>query len=361
MQQIDLSLNRPNLNYQILIGSGLLAQPISVLEQQSFSKIAIISNELVANHYHAKLQETLTNYHGIKPDLFFIGDGESYKSQATFEQALDFLIDKEFKRNDNLVALGGGVVGDLTGFTAACYQRGINFIQIPTSLLAMVDSSVGGKTAINHAKGKNLIGAFHQPLSVIIDTDCLQTLDKRQFNAGMAEVIKIAALRDLSFFEWLEVNKELISKLSSTEIEQMIYRSCVLKSEVVAEDEQEQGVRALLNFGHTFGHAIENLAGYGTVLHGEAVAIGMILASKLSAQEYGFDSSLVARLESLLEFFELPTKLPNGIKAESMVHAMQLDKKNRNAQIRLILPIKIGQAQIKDYSTETIQHFLQSV
>lgn len=335
-----------------------MTQAISILDVLNISKIAIISNKLVAKHYLAPLKESIKKHKNVVIEEILIGDGESYKSQESFSYVLDCLIEKQFQRNDLIIALGGGVVGDLAGFSAACYQRGIGFIQIPTSLLAMVDSSVGGKTAINHAKGKNLIGAFHQPLQVRIDTECLHTLEARQFNAGMAEVIKIAAIKERGFFEWLMQNKVAIAKLDSAVVEEMIYRSCLLKAQIVEEDELEQRVRALLNFGHTFGHAIENLAGYDKILHGEAVAIGMVLAAKFSQQYYNLNNGYLKQLLELLEYFKLPVNLPKGISAKQMIDAMLLDKKNRNNQIRLILPMAMGQAEIKEHSPEQLANFL---
>ncbi len=360
MKQIDLSLSRKNSKYSILIGKGLLDQPISILNNLQVSQVAIITNELVAHHYLESLILNLKKSdRTIGIVTILIGDGESYKSQASFNHVMDKLIEKQFKRNDLIIALGGGVIGDLTGFSAACYQRGIDFIQIPTTLLAMVDSSVGGKTAINHPKGKNLIGSFHQPLEVRIDTDCLTSLASREFHAGMAEVIKVAAIQDKQFFQWIECNRKSIIELDDDTLQEMIYSSCQLKSNIVAEDEREQGVRAILNFGHTFGHAIETIKNYNNILHGEAVAIGMVLAAKFSQQYHGLNVEFVTRLESIIRYFKLPTLLPKNISSKQMIGAMALDKKNHNSKLRLILPLKLGQAAIIEHTQEEVESFLR--
>ncbi len=360
MKQIKLSLERKNSNYDICIGSGLIpSHSFSFLESFTGSQIAVISNHEISKLYYEKFKLAIQK---IKPhieiQLVSLVAGESTKSIDSFSEILDTLVRSRFKRNDLLIALGGGVVGDLTGFTAACYQRGIDFVQVPTTLLAMVDSSVGGKTAINHSKGKNLIGAFHQPAEVIIDTDCLKSLPDSEFSAGMAEVIKIAAIYDESFFEWLELNYSKILSKDASALEYMIFKSCSLKAKVVEQDELEQGIRAILNFGHTFGHAIENLSGYGKVLHGEAVAIGMVLAAGFSNNEAKLDANISSRLVKLLKRFHLPTELPANLDQEQIVDAMLLDKKNKEKGIRLILIEKLGSAIIKEFSKKSISTYL---
>ncbi|WP_154246339.1 3-dehydroquinate synthase [Kangiella sp. HZ709] len=360
MKQIKLSLERKKSNYDICIGSGLIqSHSFSFLESFTGSQIAVISNHEISKLYYEKVKLAIEK---IKPcievQLISLTAGESTKSIDTFSEILDTLVRNKFKRNDLLLALGGGVVGDLTGFTAACYQRGVDFVQVPTTLLAMVDSSVGGKTAINHSKGKNLIGAFHQPAEVIIDTDCLKSLPDSEFSAGMAEVIKIAAIYDESFFEWLELNYRKICNKDASSLEYMIFRSCSLKAKVVEKDELEQGIRAILNFGHTFGHAIENLSGYGEVLHGEAVAVGMVLAAGFSNSEAKLEPSISSRLVKLLKHFNLPTKLPANLNQEQILDAMLLDKKNKDKGIRLVLIEKLGTAIIKEFSKNAIRDYL---
>lgn len=361
MKQIELSLNREQFHYQILIGVGAISAPFTIFQKRSIDKIAVVSNLQISSLYFQTVKDTILASHPkCQVELILIEDGESSKSLENFSEIIDVLIEKQFKRTDMLFALGGGVIGDLTGFSAACYQRGIDFIQIPTSLLAMVDSSVGGKTAINHKNGKNLVGAFHQPLEVRIDTDCLNTLDSRQFNAGMAEIIKIAAIKDAHFFQWLEENTHNIRVLERKSIEQMIYKSCQLKAEIVELDEEEKGQRALLNFGHTFGHALETLSGYNSILHGEAVSIGMVLAAQF-AQTLGLlDSMVVTRLINLLQTFELPTTLPKGIEASTMIDSMKLDKKNKSGQLRLILISSLGEAFIKEFEPRALELFLSN-
>ncbi len=360
MQTIDLSLNRKPTSYHILIGDGTLTQPINVLSNKPYQHIAIISNEMVSSLYRTKVLKSLLSS-GYKGEVstILIGDGESYKSFESFTTIMDELINKKFRRSDLIIALGGGVVGDISGFSAACYQRGMDFIQIPTSLLAMVDSSVGGKTAINHPQGKNMVGAFHQPVQVRIDTDCLKTLASNQFNAGIAEIIKIAAIYDSELFDWLELNLESIKALEPKTLEEMIYQSCKLKALVVEQDELESGIRAVLNFGHTFGHAIESLLGYGKILHGEAVAIGMVLAAKLSEEKGLLETTITSRLSSLLQTFELPITLPKGLSARDIVEYMSIDKKNINENIRLILLKELGKASVQEVEADELINFLK--
>ena len=251
-------------------------------------------------------------------------------------------------RDSTLIALGGGVVGDITGFAAACYQRGINFIQIPTTLLAQVDSSVGGKTAVNHPLGKNMIGAFYQPKAVLIDIDTLSTLPQREFNAGMAEVIKYGILGDADFFNWLESNITLIKSADSKVLAQMVELCCACKADIVAADEKEGGIRALLNLGHTFGHAIEADQGYGKWLHGEAVATGMVLAAKLAVAMNLLEVSDLRRIELLISAFDLPLNAPDNMKYDEFICHMRRDKKNLAGKLRFIVPTAIGQSEIRD-------------
>ncbi len=274
-----------------------------------------------------------------------LADGESFKTLATMQTILDKLVTSGANRDTTVIALGGGVVGDIAGFAAACYMRGVAFIQVPTTLLAQVDSSVGGKTGVNHEKGKNLIGAFHQPRVVLIDTDTLNTLPAREFRAGLAEVIKYGAICDPAFFAWLESNMIALLEKDPEVLAHAIQRSCELKAEVVAEDEREAGRRAILNFGHTFGHAIERCLGYGEWLHGEAVAAGMIMAAQLS----GIAAADLSRLKELIAAAGLPTEAP-AIAGERWLEAMGMDKKALRKQLRFVLLRSLGEAYISaDY------------
>ena len=274
-------------------------------------------------------------------------DGEAQKSLANFDVIMSHLLANGHGRDSTLVALGGGVIGDITGFAAACYQRGINFIQVPTTLLSQVDSSVGGKTAVNHPLGKNMIGAFYQPKAVLIDIDSLETLPIREFNAGMAEVIKYGILGDGDFFTWLENHIDKIQSGDKDTLIEMVKTCCQCKADIVAADETEAGVRALLNLGHTFGHAIEADQGYGNWLHGEAVATGMVLASKLL-----LEASDLRRIETLIAAFDLPLIAPENMGFEEFICHMRRDKKNLAGVLRLIVPTAIGQSEMRDDISE---------
>jgi 3-dehydroquinate synthase len=273
-------------------------------------------------------------------------DGEQYKTLEVLNQIFDTLLEHRFNRHCCLIALGGGVVGDMTGFAAASYQRGVDFIQIPTTLLAQVDSSVGGKTGVNHSLGKNMIGAFHQPRCVLADTDTLNTLDDRQLSAGIAEVIKYGLIRDPDFYTWLEDNIQNLLKRDTQTLIYAIEKSCQCKAEIVAADERESGQRALLNFGHTFGHAIETGTGYGNWLHGEAVAVGMLMAADLSSRQGWINNHAVQQLIQLLKKAQLPTEPPTSISASQFKELMAVDKKALDNGLRLILLKAIGDAKI---------------
>jgi len=273
-------------------------------------------------------------------------DGESHKNAATLLDLLTRLLELRVDRATTLIALGGGVIGDITGFAAAIYQRGLPFVQVPTTLLAQVDSSVGGKTGINHPLGKNMIGAFWQPRVVLIDTDCLSTLPARELRAGMAEVIKHGAIRDATFFEWLEASMPALLAKDADALTHAIHRSCAIKSAVVAADERETGERALLNFGHTFGHAIEAAQGYGAWLHGEAVAAGMVCAAKLSERVCGLDASHTRRLTALVAAAQLPA-VPPKIAADRWLELMGRDKKVADGAVRFVLLERLGHAVLR--------------
>jgi 3-dehydroquinate synthase len=323
-------------SYPIVIGSGLLGGGFELSEYIKGDSCLIVSNETVAPLYLEKLQANINNKTVTSLEL---PDGEAFKTTDTLHTILDKLVATGASRDTTVIALGGGVVGDVAGFAAASYMRGVGFVQVPTTLLAQVDSSVGGKTGINHAQGKNLIGAFYQPGVVLIDTDTLQTLPDRELKAGLAEVIKYGAIADIDFLAWLEQHLDDLLGGDATALAYAIERSCAIKAEVVAEDEREAGRRAILNFGHTFGHAIENCLGYGEWLHGEAVAAGMIMAAQLS----GLAAADLDRLRSLIARAGLPV-VPPAIPADELMQAMSRDKKVENSSLRFVLLKELGSA-----------------
>jgi 3-dehydroquinate synthase len=331
-----LTVDLGDRSYPIVIGRGLLDGGYDIAAHVAGSDCLIVSNETVAPLYLEQLKRSLA---GKAVRSMALPDGEQYKTVATMHSILDKLVDSGANRDITVIALGGGVVGDITGFAAACYMRGVAFIQIPTTLLAQVDSSVGGKTGVNHPGGKNLIGAFHQPRLVLIDTDTLTTLPDRELKAGLAEVIKHGAIADIGFFEWLEKNMPALLNKDPDALAHAIQRSCELKAEVVADDEREAGRRAILNFGHTFGHAIEHCQGYGDWLHGEGVAAGMLMAAELS----GLPDTDIARLRDLTAAAGLPTKPPKAGSA-ALRKAMGLDKKVSGKQLRFVLLSELGNA-----------------
>lgn len=361
MNPIRLDVNTPSRNYPIHIGCGLLSRRDSYPAQLKPASTLVVSNTVVAGLY---LDKTLSAL-GSGTQHFVIPDGEQYKSMDTCVELLDHMLGNKMGRDATLVALGGGVVGDLTGFAAAIYQRGINFVQVPTTLLAQVDSSVGGKTAVNRPLGKNMVGAFHQPIAVIADLDTLSTLPQREYLAGLAEVIKYGLLGDSEFFAWIEANLEGLLERDSALLTEAIHQSCAHKARIVAADEKEAGVRALLNLGHTFGHAIEGHLKYQGWLHGEAVAAGMLMAADMSAREGWISEADVDRIHRLLVAAGLPVRLPPDLDAHTMLEFMRGDKKNIGGQIRLVLMDKIGQARLtKNYSesalSDTLAHFCQN-
>jgi 3-dehydroquinate synthase len=330
-------------SYPIHIGPGLLDRADLLAPHLPGKQVLIVSNEVVAPLYLERLRRA---FPGREVETVLLPDGEAYKTMESAMAVFDVLLARRFSRTCGVVALGGGVIGDLAGFVAACYQRGVAFVQIPTTLLAQVDSSVGGKTAVNHPKGKNMIGAFHQPRCVVADTDTLGTLPDRELCAGLAEVIKYGLIRDAEFFLWLEANLERLLARDGTALTHAIERSCRNKAEVVAEDETESGVRATLNLGHTFGHAIETGMGYGTYLHGEAVAIGMALAADLSRRLGWLTAEQVARIVALLRRACLPVDPPASLGPEEFLQHMAVDKKNCDGELRLILLEDLGKATL---------------
>lgn len=342
MQTLTVALG--DRSYPIHIGGGLLARPELILPHLKIPQAAIVTNTTVGPLYLERVQNILQQ-NGIKVVPIALPDGEAYKNSESLNQIYDALLTHRMERKATLIALGGGVVGDLTGFAAATYLRGVPFIQIPTTLLAQVDSSVGGKTGINHPLGKNMIGAFYQPQLVLADTDTLNTLPDRELSAGLAEVIKYGLIRDLPFLEWLEVNMDKLLARDPATLGYAIHRSCQNKAEVVAADERESGNRALLNLGHTFGHAIENGMGYGVWLHGEAVGTGMIMAAELSCRLGWLSKADVARARALILKARLPAVAPD-LGYERYLDLMGLDKKVEGGKIRFVLLKALGDAVV---------------
>lgn len=339
-----LTVDLGDRSYPILIGKGLLGSA-DLTDYVIGGQVMIVTNEAVAPLY---LDQARACFPGKAVDTVVLPDGEKYKDWQTLNRIFDGLLENRHSRKTTMVALGGGVVGDMTGFAAACYQRGVPFIQIPTTLLSQVDSSVGGKTGINHPLGKNMVGAFHQPELVLIDTDTLKTLPAREVTAGLAEVIKYGLIRDLPFLDWLEENMSGLVALDSNLIAEAILRSCACKAEVVAKDEREGGLRAILNLGHTFGHAIETFAGYGNWLHGEAVGTGMIMAADLSAREGMINLEARDRATALIRRAGLPDLPPPGMTPGDFMNLMAVDKKNVDGRLRLVLLQELGKAVVTD-------------
>jgi 3-dehydroquinate synthase len=342
MQTLTVDLG--DRSYPIHIGGGLLDRADLIVPHLAQKRAAIVTNTTVGPLYLDRLQKTLEGA-GVQVIPIVLPDGEAYKNWETLNLIFDALLSNRAERKTTLIALGGGVIGDLTGYAAASYQRGVPFIQVPTTLLAQVDSSVGGKTGINHPLGKNMIGAFYQPQVVLADTDTLNTLPERELSAGLAEVIKYGLIRDLSFLEWLEANMDRLVARDAEALTYAIYHSCRNKAEVVAADERESGVRALLNLGHTFGHAIEAGMGYGNWLHGEAVAAGTMLAADLSRRMGLISAADVARTETLFKRAKLPTVAPN-LGAEAYLNYMGVDKKVEAGKMRFVLFKKLAEAYV---------------
>ena len=339
-----LTVHTPSHAYPIIIGNQLLSELSQHIAPHIGQKAAIITNQTIAPLYLATVQHALDAL-GIEHFEILLNDGEQYKNWQSLNHIFDVLMAKRAERNTTLIALGGGVIGDVVGFAAATYQRGAPFIQIPTTLLSQVDSSVGGKTAINHPLGKNMIGAFYQPQIVIADLNTLSTLPAREFSAGMAEVIKYALLGDANFLTWLENNIEALMAQQPEALTHAVYHCCKMKADIVADDEKEQGIRAWLNLGHTFGHAIEAEMGYGVWLHGEAVAAGMVLACRLSEQLGQLTATDTERVIALLKRAALPTDPPR-FSFERWIEHMQHDKKVSNSVMRFVGLDQLGQANI---------------
>ena len=338
----ELTVNLGDRSYPILIGQGLLGLT-DLSPYVRGERVMIVTNTVVAPLY---LDQATRCFPGKTVDSVILPDGEQHKDWQTLNRIFDALLEQRHSRHTTIVALGGGVVGDMAGFAAATYQRGVQFIQIPTTLLSQVDSSVGGKTGINHPLGKNMVGAFHQPQVVLIDTDTLSTLHPREIPAGLAEVIKYGLIRDLPFLAWLEGNIEALAALKTEALSEAIFRSCACKAEVVAIDEHEGGLRAILNLGHTFGHAIETFAGYGNWLHGEAVGAGMVMAADLSFRLGLINREALERVRDLIQRAGLPDMAPSGMRPEDFLERMAVDKKNLDCNLRLVLLSAPGEAVI---------------
>jgi 3-dehydroquinate synthase len=350
-----LSVDLGERSYPIHIGRGLLDSGL-INRHIAGRQVMLVSNETVAPLYLDRLRDSLADF---QVECCILPDGEQYKTLDTLNRVFDSLLKQRFDRGCTLIALGGGVVGDITGFAAASYQRGVDFIQVPTTLLAQVDSSVGGKTGVNHALGKNMIGAFHQPRCVLIDTDTLNTLEDRQLSAGIAEVIKYGLINDADFFSWLEDGYAKLLARDPVALAFAIERSCADKAAVVAADEREAGQRALLNLGHTFGHAIETGMGYGQWLHGEAVAAGMCMAADLSERMGWLDQRSVERVLALMRCCHLPTWAPEALSGEQMLQLMAVDKKVLAGKLRLVLMKGIGESVVSgDFSTDALRDTL---
>ncbi len=338
-----LTVNLGVRSYPIYIGQGVFSRQDFLKQHIQGRQAMIVSNDKVAPLYLEQLQGLLEGY---DVSTVVLPDGEIHKTLASISVIYDALLTNRHNRSTTIIALGGGVVGDMAGFAAASYQRGVNFIQIPTTLLSQVDSSVGGKTGVNHPKGKNMIGAFHQPQVVLIDLDSLSTLPDRELSAGIAEIIKYGLLYDADFYDWLTSSMPALLARDSTALESAIYRSCEIKAEIVAQDERESGIRAWLNLGHTFGHAIETHQGYGKWLHGEAVAVGMLMAADLSWRQGWIKKSEVRSLRNLLLMANLPIVAPEGMLEDDFMQLMSIDKKVIDGELRLVLLKKIGEAVV---------------
>ncbi|MDD2342873.1 MAG: 3-dehydroquinate synthase [Tolumonas sp.] len=338
-----LTVNLAERSYPIHVGAGLLTSSALFAPHIVGQKVMVVTNDTVAPLYLDVLCSTLSAY---QVETLILPDGEAHKTLVSFERIMSALLEGKHGRDTTLIALGGGVIGDLVGFAAACYQRGVPFIQVPTTLLSQVDSSVGGKTAVNHPLGKNMIGAFYQPKAVIIDIDCLRTLPQRELAAGMAEVIKYGIIWDEEFFNWLELHTADIQALQPYALSKVILRCCAIKADVVSQDETENGVRALLNLGHTFGHAIEAEKGYGNWLHGEAVAVGSVQAAETSLRLSLLSQADVDRIKALLLAANLPVTAPADMDFDDYLHHMLRDKKVKAGKLRLVLPVAIGRADL---------------
>lgn len=358
VEQLNVDLG--DRSYHIFIGLDVMATEDYFQSVLTGQQVLVVTNNTIAPLYLNQLLSVLHRCDRLTQiDQCILPDGEEYKHLETIQKIYNGLLDNQHDRQTTLIALGGGVIGDMVGFAAATYQRGVNFIQVPTTLLAQVDSSVGGKTGVNHPKGKNMIGAFHQPRVVVIDLNTLQTLPSREYRSGMAEVIKYGLIWDEGFFEWLETNAVALDQRDPSLLQYAVKRSCEIKADVVRQDEREGGLRAILNLGHTFGHAIETATQYKQLLHGEAVAIGMVMAVKLSVKMGWVNAQWVIRLVKLLEHFSLPTQRPQVVSSEQMKALMMLDKKVVDKTLRLVLLKACGSAvTTTDWQNDAFEEIL---
>jgi len=347
MQKIRVELGERS--YDVVAGSGILGELGDRLKYFEFSRVAVISNPTVYGLYGNLLSASLKGA-GFEASVILIPDGEEYKDLLWASYIYGELLAQRLDRASAVIALGGGVIGDMAGFVASTYMRGISFIQVPTTLLAQVDSSVGGKTGLNHPMGKNMIGTFYQPKIVWADVNTLRTLPKREFVAGMAEVIKYGVIWDEAFFRFIAENNEKILSLDGGTVAYVIRRSCEIKADVVSKDERESGLRAILNYGHTIGHAIETATGYTSYLHGEAVAIGMCHEAKLSSLCCLMDKEEAERVRFLIDSYNLPSEMPPGIDPEKILLAMQIDKKAIAGRLKFVLPEKVGSVRLETVS-----------
>ena len=346
---IELPVNLGERTYPVLIGAGILGKPGLLSPYLRGTQAMVVTNETVSPLF---LNQLLNGLDGVAADVVELADGERFKTLKTYSRVIDALMEKRHNRTTTLIALGGGVVGDIAGFAAATFQRGVAFIQVPTTLLAQVDSSVGGKTGVNHPSGKNMIGAFYQPSCVVADIAALETLPEREYRAGLAEVVKYGVISSEGFFAWLESSAAELLRRAPEAVTEAVRQSCAIKAEVVAQDEREQGRRAIrraiLNYGHTFAHALETLTGYDSLLHGEAVAIGMALAADCAQRHGLLDAESVRRITALLSALGLPTRMPAGMDAKAMLQVMGMDKKVVDGRLRLVLPERIGAVRVTD-------------
>jgi 3-dehydroquinate synthase len=343
---VRLAAEGSDRSYPIHIGPSLLAQGDLLRVLVGDRNVCLVTNETIAPLFQSSVLNALHDNDAVsrKVTVVELPDGEAHKTLASYERILTSALEDKHERSTVFIALGGGVIGDMTGFAAASFLRGADFIQVPTTLLSQVDSSVGGKTGVNHPMGKNLIGAFHQPIGVIIDTQTLETLPDREYAAGMAEVIKYGLIADANFFDYLIGHTEALVRRDAALLADVIARCCAIKADVVKRDEREGGVRAILNFGHTFGHAIEKEQGFGVWLHGEAVAAGMAIAARISAGRGAIEPGTVTALAGFLQAFSLPTHAPDGMGVDAFMSAMQGDKKVQAGKIRYVLLESLGNA-----------------
>ncbi len=359
-----INVNLPEKSYEIAIASASLDQLGEHLSGlQLGKKVLVVSNPMIYKHYGERAIASL-NQAGFTVSNYNLPPGERYKTLNSIQKLYDVALENRLERSSTMVALGGGVIGDMTGFAAATWLRGINVVQVPTTLLAMVDSAIGGKTGVNHPHGKNLIGAFHQPRQVVIDPEVLKTLPVREFRAGMAEVIKYGVIWDAELFAQLEASKHLdqLRYLKTDLINNILTHSCQAKADVVSKDEKESGLRAILNYGHTIGHAVESLTNYRLFKHGEAVGIGMVAAGQIAVELGLWQKEDTERQNALIQKANLPTKLPSGLDIEAIIEALQLDKKVKSGQVRFVLPTQIGVVEVTDQvSNNTIRQVLQGM